>query len=128
MAKRKNRTTWTAAMWREKRRAEGVERRDDQQTFIPEHIYRAGREITAMLMLPVLDWDSSLFKDDPLAVNGTNLQRPKAAAPNLCHYKDCMTLHSNRVSATKTVEGVHHVRWFCCGTCQRRWVSSGSPL
>jgi hypothetical protein len=122
-----NKVKWSSEQWKQYRRKKGIPPKSDMPTNIPAHITAAGRELCAMIMCPRLDWPDNLFEDIK-ADSAVQTFRPKVAAPNLCHYKDCMKLHNNCVSATKTVNGTHHVRWFCCGEHQRKWYAKGSQL
>lgn len=70
---------WTAAEWRDYRRRQGIPPKADMPTLLPPHIFKAGQQLSAMLMLPVLDWHPGLFEDITMTTANSTaplLQKP----------------------------------------------------
>lgn len=112
-----SKTTWTAAMWREKRRQNGVSPKSDMPTQLPAHIFTTGRQLNAMMMLPALDWPKDLF-----AVNSTAPLLKKIEASSACAC-GCGFPHHLAVSRVVGDVNSRRVFWYRTMRCKSKHMS-----
>jgi hypothetical protein len=111
-----------AEYWRNRRARLRLEAHTSPLDHIPNlaAVLARGRQITAMLTLPQLDWASDLFQDDPAAK--LYAPTPRIVASHLKCFCGCGKDHRNNVSGTVTRERKHTVRWFYTQKCKDKWV------
>lgn len=114
-----------AEYFRNRRARLRLEARTSPRDPIPNlaAVLARGRQITAMLALPQLDWMSDLFSDDPAAKLDAPTKR--IVASQLKCFCGCGRDHRNNVSATVSQEKKHTVHWFYTQQCKDQWRNTG---
>ena len=117
-----SKTKWSAEQWREYRRSKGIPPKANMPTDL-SRFEPQGKELALMMVCPVLDWPSDLFKR--AAVEDVVFRPRDSAMNNACHLKGCAMPHNNRVSGVRSNDGVHKVFWFCCASHMNEWITKG---
>src|SRR6266853_5207158 len=93
-----SKTKWSAEQWREYRRSKGIPPKANMPTDL-SRFEPQGKELALMMVCPVLDWPSDLFKR--AAVEDVVFRPRDSAMNNACHLKGCAMPHNNRVSGVR---------------------------
>lgn len=110
-----------AVFWRARRRQQGIPPKADMPTIIPESVYQTGREITAMLMVPALNWPKDLYS----SASDSSVQfAPKKVDTAKCQC-GCGFNHNHAVSGLEGEAGSRRVVWFSNMRCRNKYFGIG---
>lgn len=113
--------TTCAIFWRERRRQQGVPPKADMPTALPERVYKQGRELNAMYMLPALDWPKDLFS---AARADSALAGQKPTDAHLCAC-GCKQRHNLAVSGLEGESGYRRINWYRTIACKNKHLGIG---